>query len=176
VGGSLLAHDDALIAVLELIDRSSHTLVVPGGGPYADEVRAAYARGDLDDDGAHWSAVHAMEQYAGVLVDRMPRAIRVHTLSDARAALAVGYVPVLMPSRLLREADPLPHSWNVTSDSIAAWVAGQASASRLVLVKAPGATGALTDSYFERALPEDVESRVVRADELNELKNLVGRA
>jgi len=149
---------------------------VAGGGPYADEVRAGYARGDLDDDGAHWSAVHAMEQYAGVLVDRMPRAIRVHTLSDARAALAIGSVPVLMPFRWMREADPLPHSWDVTGDSIAAWVAGQASASTLVLVKAPAASGQLTDAYFERALPAGVEPHTVLADQLNELKSLVGRA
>ena len=51
---------------------------------------------------------------------------------------SAGRVPVLAPSRWLREADPLPHSWDVTSDSIAAWVAGQAGASTLVLVKAAG--------------------------------------
>ena len=39
-------------------------------------------------------------------------------------ALSAGHVPVLAPSRWLREADPLPHAWTVTSDSIAAWVAG----------------------------------------------------
>ena len=176
VGGSLLAHDEALLGVLDLLDRTSKTLVVPGGGPYADAVRGAYASGDLDDEAAHWNAVLAMDQYAEVLVARMPRSVRVTGLSEARAALEAGRLPVLAPSRWLRQADPLPHSWDVTSDSIAAWVAGQASASTLVLIKAPGATGALTDSYFERALPEDVESRVVRADELNELKNLVGRA
>ncbi|HET8757356.1 MAG TPA: hypothetical protein VFM58_15160, partial [Solirubrobacteraceae bacterium] len=32
--------------------------------------------------------------------------------------------------------DGLPASWDVTSDSIAAWVAGRAGAGRLVLVKA----------------------------------------
>ena len=170
VGGSLLAHDDALIAVLGLLDRSSHTLVVPGGGPYADEVRGAYARGDLDDEAAHWRAVLAMDQYAGVLVTRIPHAIRVASLSEARAALLLGSVPVLAPSQWLREVDPLPHSWDVTSDSIAAWVAGQASASTLVLVKAPGANGRLTDAYFERALPPGVRSEIVHADNEGGLK------
>ena len=42
---------------------------------------------------------------------------------------------MLLPAALLAEHDPLPESWDVTSDSIAAWVAGAAGASRLVLLK-----------------------------------------
>ena len=40
---------------------------------------------------------------------------------------------MLLPGRLALDA--LPISWQVTSDSIAAWVAGQVGADRLVLVK-----------------------------------------
>ena len=49
---------------------------------------------------------------------------------------AAGRVPVLAPSAWLRAADPLPHSWDVTSDSIAAWIAGQAGALRLGIARA----------------------------------------
>jgi probable H4MPT-linked C1 transfer pathway protein len=173
VGGSLLAHGEALRGVLDLLDRSSGTLVVPGGGPYADDVRAAYARGDLDDHGAHWAAVSAMEQYAGVLVGRMQRAIRVSTSREASVAMACGWLPVLMTERWLREADPLPHSWDVTSDSIAAWVAGQVGARRLVVIKPPGATGQLVDAYFERALPAGIDVHVVPADQVERLRELL---
>jgi len=173
VGGGLLAHPAALSAVLDVLGRSSGALVVSGGGPYADDVRAAYARGDLDDHGAHWAAVLAMEQYAGVLVDRIPRAIRVTTPREASAAMACGGLPVLMAERWLREADPLPHSWDVTSDSIAAWVAGQAGARRLVLIKPPGATGDLVDAYFERALPAGIDVHVVPADQVERLRELL---
>ena len=79
-------------------------------------------------------------------------------------------VPVLAPYRWLREADPLPHSWTVTSDSIAAWVAGQVGARRLVLVKPPHARGnELVDSYFQRALPAHVTSTIVSADQMEAL-------
>ena len=54
----------------------------------------------------------------------------------------------------------------MTSDSIAAWVAGQAGASILVLVKPPGATGALVDPYFARALPAGVTCEIVAADDV----------
>ena len=170
VGGSLLAHDDASRAVRELLDLASHALVVPGGGRFADDVRAAYARGEFDDHGAHWEAVLAMERHAGVLVEQIPRAIRVHTPREASAAMAHGYLPVLMAERWLREADPLPHSWDVTSDSIAAWVAGKVEAKRLILIKPPGATGHLVDAYFDRALPAGLDVHVVPADQVERLR------
>jgi len=173
IGGSLLAHEDTLRCVLDVLNESSHTLIVPGGGPFADDVRDAYARGAVDDETAHWMAVLAMDQYAELLIARMPHAVRVASLPEANAALVSGQLPVLAPSRWLREVDPLPHSWDVTSDSIAAWVAGQARVSTLVLVKAPGATGELTDAYFERVRPDDAACHVVTADRLDRLRELV---
>jgi hypothetical protein len=79
---------------------------------------------------------------------------------------AEGVVPVLAPSQWLTDADPLPHTWDVTSDSIAAWIAGQVRALLLVVVKPPAASGSqLVDPYFPRVLPADVVSRCVDADE-----------
>jgi hypothetical protein len=66
----------------------------------------------------------------------------------------------------MQQDDPLPHSWDVTSDSIAAWVCGAVGADRLILVKPPGAVGgSLTDAYFQRALPAWVRAVIVTADE-----------
>jgi len=56
-------------------------------------------------------------------------------LLSAQQVAAAGQVPILLPAALLIQADPLPHSWEVTSDTIAAWVAGLARAPRLVLLK-----------------------------------------
>jgi aspartokinase-like uncharacterized kinase len=78
-------------------------------------------------------------------------------------AIDAGEVPVLAPHAWLRQRDPLPHTWSVTSDSVAAWVAGEVGASRLVLVKAPGAAVDLVDAYFERALPPTVHHTIVSA-------------
>jgi type VI secretion system protein ImpG len=55
-------------------------------------------------------------------------------------------LPIVAPYHWLRAVDPLPHSWDVTSDSIAAWVAGAVGAQRLLLVK-PVSDGGV-DRYF----------------------------
>ena len=62
VGGAVLA--PAPLAALAGIPRDGSTLIVPGGGPFADTVRAVDDRLGLGDDAAHWAAVLAMDQYA----------------------------------------------------------------------------------------------------------------
>ena len=76
-------------------------------------------------------AILAMDQFGWALSELIPGAVRRSGLGPVPA----GVVPVLLPSALLAERDPLPASWDVTADSIAAWVAGASGARRLVLVK-----------------------------------------
>ena len=143
-------------------------LVVPGGGPFADGVREVDRRIGLSDSAAHWMAVLAMDQYAHLLASRLAHGVLVESVAGIRQALASDRLPVLAPSPWLRAVDPLPHSWDVTSDSIAAWIAGALGASQLVLVKPPGAVRTrLVDAYFERAAAADVESRIVAADQFD---------
>ena len=137
VGGSQARHD-ALPDLCTVLGRTAGVhplLIVPGGGGFADAVRECAERFPLSNTAAHWMAILAMDQYGLVLADLIPGSRAVRTLSEAEAAVGEGRVPVLLPHDGLRRTDPLPHSWDVTSDSIAAWVAAQASASRLVLVK-----------------------------------------
>jgi aspartokinase-like uncharacterized kinase len=167
-GGGVLAHldhFDAALASIGTAARDRRLLVVPGGGPFADAVREVDRRLRLPDDAAHWMAVLAMDQYAHLIAARMVGAVLVAEPHEMAAALSAGQVPVLAPSRWLREADPLPHAWTVTSDSIAAWVAGRVGARHLVLIKPPGATGQLVDPYFPRALPSHVTPLIVAADQ-----------
>ena len=174
VGGALLASPGHLDAVLaELADTAStrRLLVIPGGGPFADAVREVDRELTLSDEAAHWMAVLAMDQYAHLLVSRLRTAGLVSDAAAIAAQLDQGRLPVLAPFRWLRDADPLPHSWDVTSDSIAAWVAGEVGARRLVLVKPPGAGDQAVDSYFHRVLrPEMASPHVVAADQIGALR------
>jgi dihydroneopterin aldolase len=49
--------------------------------------------------------------------------------------LADGKVPVWLPTQMVLADTVIPHSWDVTSDSLAAWLAGRIGAERLILVK-----------------------------------------
>jgi aspartokinase-like uncharacterized kinase len=169
VGGGLLEHAEHLDRVLTAIAdvaRHHRVVVVPGGGPFADAVRDADGRLGLGDDAAHWMAVLGMDQYAHLLASRVGRAVVTSSREEIESALRQRQIPVLAPSRWLSSVDPLPHTWDVTSDSIAAWVAGELGAARLLLVKPPGAGGAdLVDAYFERVLPPSVAHDCLAADE-----------
>jgi aspartokinase-like uncharacterized kinase len=136
VGGGLAteAGDGALRALcaeLAQLGARHRLLVVPGGAAFADAVRAHDRRLGLRPETAHRMAILAMDQFGWALADLIPGAARCVELGSGRD----GVVSVLLPAALLAERDPLPASWAVTSDSIAAWVAGAAGAERLVLLK-----------------------------------------
>jgi aspartokinase-like uncharacterized kinase len=142
--------------------------VVPGGGPFADAVRGLDARIGLSAGAAHWMAILGMDQYAHVLVDRIAQGVLVDEPGAIVDAAGDGKVAVLAPSRWMRSADVLPHTWEVTSDSIAAFVAGALGAVRLVLIKPPTLDD-LVDSYFSRVLPADLPHVILSWDRIDEL-------
>jgi len=180
VGGSLMtaaAHFDSILAEIAAASLSVPLLVVPGGGPFANAVRDADRSLGLGDDAAHWMAILAMDQYAHAITSRLPDSVLVTRRDDVDRAFARQGVPVLAPYAWLRDEDPLPHSWDVTSDSISAWVAGQVGARRLVLVKAAGASGReVVDPCFQPFLPPGIETAIVTADRIDLLRSvLTGR-
>ena len=134
VGGGLhrAAGDDALRAlctVLGELGRRHALLVVPGGAGFANAVRDADRRFGLAATTSHRMAILGMEQFGWLLSDLIPGAERCAELTPPGSRRTT----VLLPARLALDA--LPASWLLTSDSIAAWVAGQVGADRLVLVK-----------------------------------------
>jgi aspartokinase-like uncharacterized kinase len=178
IGGSLGRRPAALRRLLRRLAALARTrvlVVVPGGGAFADAVRRADARLGLGDSAAHWMAILAMDQSAYALARLAPG-----TVIRGPRAIRPGRLNVLAPSAWLLRRDPLPHSWDVTSDAIAAWVAGAVRARRLVLVKAvdgflPPGRGrraplprvarrrlrGVVDRYFARVLPAGLSCWIV---------------
>jgi dihydroneopterin aldolase len=56
-------------------------------------------------------------------------------MAALQRALAAGKVAVWLPARMAMKAADIPASWQVTSDSLAAWLAGKLGAARLLLLK-----------------------------------------
>lgn len=172
IGGGLTSIPGALDRVCRAVGSaaSSHTiLVVPGGGPFADTVRQFDQSAGLSHDTAHWMAVLAMDQYAHVLAGRIPGAVLVDGPGAVFEKLSSGGAAVLEPSRWMRSANVLPHSWEVTSDSIAAFVAGALDATRLILIKPATDLDEPVDPYFAAALPHGMPCSVLGYDRLEEL-------
>lgn len=110
-------------------------VIVPGGGPFADAVREAQPRIGFGDAAAHRMALLAMCQYGEALASLNPRLAPANTIADIREALACDTVPIWMPWPLADGLDAVPASWDITSDSLAAWLAAHLDAARLILVK-----------------------------------------
>jgi len=136
LGGSLL-REDAPRALLARLAPLSGLVLVPGGGVFADLVREVQPRLALTEGAAHRMAILAMEQTAHALHDLAPG------LRPARTLAGLGAVglnaSLWFPAALLIGHADIAESWEVTSDSLALWLARALGAPRLVLMKAAGA-------------------------------------
>jgi 5-(aminomethyl)-3-furanmethanol phosphate kinase len=166
VGGGLLQIPGALDRVGTALAGAAgvrRVVVLPGGGPFADVVREFERTHGLSESAAHWMAIVGMDQYAYAIADHTAGSRVVEDWSGIQRAHREGAVPVLAPSRWLRAADELPHSWTVTSDSLAAYLATLLGIEELVLVKPADGIAGLTDPYFPRAVAAGMRWRVVSA-------------
>jgi aspartokinase-like uncharacterized kinase len=137
VGGSL-GRWRGLGVLLDSIARcrgKTRVLVIPGGGVFADLVREEDHRLRLTGSTAHRMAILAMDQYGLLLCDLASKALPVASLEGIGTVFRSGRLPIFLPSRYLSRHDPFDHSWRVTSDSVAAYVAGRVRADALLLLK-----------------------------------------
>lgn len=135
LGGSSAA-SASLAEWLAAIEASTQPLVlVPGGGPFADCVRTNQQALSFSDDAAHAMALLAMEQFGYVLLDKAKRLTETHSEAEIRLAFAQGCIPVWFPRDMALSDRNLPASWDITSDSLAAWLAAALGAETLLLIK-----------------------------------------
>jgi 5-(aminomethyl)-3-furanmethanol phosphate kinase len=108
--------------------------IVPGGGPFADAVRTAQTSIGYDDRAAHLMALMAMAQFGCALESLNPALTVAASRSAILRALKERKVPVWSPEQMTCAA-ALPETWDLTSDSLAAWLAGALGVDCLVLMK-----------------------------------------
>ena len=119
IGGSLFPHAETIIQTIT--ESRCNALILPGGGLFADQVRSTGAEGTT----AHWMAILGMEQYGWYLSE--------YGLEITYNPEFSGYPRVFLPYQYLIRWDPLPHSWEITSDTISAWFAHHLSTDLLIL-------------------------------------------
>jgi aspartokinase-like uncharacterized kinase len=156
LGGSLLDLPDLAHRFRRVLASRPEALplVVVGGGRSADIVREWDRVHHLEDEAAHWLALRAMQLNERLLTALLPEATIVEDRPQAREAWNANRIAVLStfdfltseerelatlsdddPSMTLMSLRHLPHCWDVTSDSIAAWIALRWPASELILLK-----------------------------------------
>ncbi len=131
VGGSVA---DRLEIVFEALGNLEDVKVIPGGWIFADIVREL----NLDEEASHWMAILAMSIY-GYYIHEFGKkyGFEIAEPEEFNFFERRGKF-IVLPYRLLRKFDELPHSWDVTSDAIAVWIAAKIGDRRVIKVTALG--------------------------------------
>jgi aspartokinase-like uncharacterized kinase len=168
LGGSLLDLPDLPARLLAIIGQTTRKpLLVVGGGMAADCVRDWERIHRLESTTSHWLAVRAMEFNECMIASLLPVSARVICVQDVQRAWNEGHIALLNAFAWLKrmEGSPehLPHSWDVTSDSIAADAAIRFQAAGLMLLKSVDLPSSIAsvddlgppfvDVHFHRLVP-----------------------
>ena len=136
IGGSLAEETiqfRKLCNKINELSKKHEILIVPGGGKFADSVREFDRKFSLSNEIAHQMAILAMDQFGMLLSDLIPESYVSYSLETATKTASSQTTSILLPSHLMFKAESLEKSWNVTSDTIAAYVAKEVKAEKLII-------------------------------------------
>lgn len=154
LGGSLYntAELTHWLDVLAIQSRNQPIIIVPGGGPFAEQVREAQHHHYIDDAHAHHMALLAMAQF-GVLIKALQPVCQsyIHT-SDNN--ILFHPLSVWLPDHDLISRGDIRQSWDITSDSLALWL-GQQLGGQLVIIKRCAITSASISRLTQTKILDD---------------------
>ena len=158
LGGSLHAAPDLPRWIAALKCWPHRLTLVCGGGPFADAVRDAQPKMGFSDATGHAMAMLAMEQYALALAQLYALDLA-STRTEIDALHAKRCIALWRPSTMVAQAHDVAADWQVTSDSLAAWLARETGAAALLMIKSLDVAPDLTlddlaaREVVDRALP-----------------------
>lgn len=132
LGGSLLESGKLFDCLKHIAAQNKQTVVVCGGGLFANTVRIAQKKWNFEDVTAHEMAILAMQQTALMCQNLQPEFELFSKTQDFKNQRLSIWLPDLVE---LNNTEIEP-SWNVTSDTLAAWLANELDVTELVVVKA----------------------------------------
>ena len=169
LGGSLLDDPNALTQCLSAIEKAKEKIViVPGGGLFADQVRATQQKWTFNEVVAHEMAILAMKQMALLFYGIKPSFALAETIPSIDQELTRQLVVIWSPDVKVLAASKIESSWDVTSDSLAAWLAGQLNATELIVVKSAEIQQTLTVQQMQdQGLVDKAFSRFTKNTDFN---------
>ncbi|MDW3094949.1 MAG: amino acid kinase [Gammaproteobacteria bacterium] len=148
IGGSLYSSSYLKEWCDQLAGIKVPIIIVPGGGPFADQVRDVDNKWHLSDNTAHNMAVMGMQQFGCLLININNKLSPLESSNNLFADKPYVWLPY---QDLSTECD-YPRNWQITSDSLAVWLACKMSASHLCLVKSAQIDIYSTDQYISTEL------------------------
>ena len=135
IGGSLFPD-----YAIELADRLEGTdsVIVLGGGEFANLIRDYDSKIHFSSHAAHWTAIDCMDIIAKLVDDKVSSTKLAYSISEINEISDEGFTPIFIVSEFLKTEDPFECSWDVTSDSIAAYVAHLLNANLLIVTNVNG--------------------------------------
>ncbi|MCQ2972484.1 MAG: delta 1-pyrroline-5-carboxylate synthetase [archaeon] len=135
IGGSLFPND--AIEVAKTIE-GTKSLIVIGGGEFTNLIRKYDEELSLSEEITHKTAIDSMDILAKLVNDKVDSTQLAKSLEEAQEISNKGLTPILLTSYLLEENDPFEASWDVTSDSIAAYISHLINAKLLIVTNVNG--------------------------------------
>lgn len=135
IGGSLFPK-----YAIELAKRLENTnsVIILGGGEFANLIRRYDDEIDFSDEANHWTAIDCMDIIAKLVCDKVDSCKLAYSIEYVEKISDEGFTPIFVVSQFLRENDPFECSWDVTSDSISAYVAHLLNANLLIVTNVNG--------------------------------------
>ncbi len=109
-------------------------VIVAGGGLFADQVRVIQKKWQLNNVTSHEMAILAMQQMALLFQGLQPRFKCIESIDNMKPQTTECPIIWLPQIQELNQAG-IAANWNITSDSLAAWLATKIQADQLTLIK-----------------------------------------
>ena len=135
IGGSLFP--DYAIELAEQL-KNTDSVIVLGGGEFANLIRKYDSDIHFTEEVTHWTAIDCMDIIAKLVNDKVTTTKLAYTISEINEISEEGFTPIFIVSEFLKREDPFECSWNVTSDSISAYVAHLLNANLFIVTDVNG--------------------------------------
>ena len=135
IGGSLFP--EYAIDLAQKLENTGSVIIL-GGGEFANLIRKYNDEMNFSNEVNHWTAIDCMDIIAKLVNDKVESAKLAFSLDEVNKISEEGFTPIFVVSKFLREEDPFECSWDVTSDSIAAYVAHLLNANLFIVTNVNG--------------------------------------
>ena len=139
IGGSILEDFENVNSTISQLtylyekDVIQKIIIIPGGGSFANFIRKIYDDLQFTDELAHWMSIISMNYNGIELGKKFPKLEVVEDYEKLKETSKI--FSIFLPYQFIKENDNLPHNWQVTSDSIALFMAKKLGLKECFLIK-----------------------------------------